>query len=114
MLLSGAGVVLAPRFLHPRIAQDSGIHKLVASAPLGPDLSRAAVTSAVGRAKSAFREATRPLPLVAGFAVDLARSRRTRCRSAMDRSPLGLRRAVPKLGRRESSRIRPGRGWTVR
>ncbi len=37
---------------------------------------RAAVTSAVGRIKSALREATRPLPLVAGFAVDLARSRK--------------------------------------
>ena len=37
---------------------------------------RAAVTSAVNRAKSAFREATRPLPLVAGFARDLARSRK--------------------------------------
>ena len=37
---------------------------------------RATVTSVVSRAKSALREATRPLPLVAGFAVDLTRSRR--------------------------------------
>ena len=36
----------------------------------------ATVTSVVSRAKSALREATRPLPLVAGFAVDLTRSRR--------------------------------------
>ena len=36
---------------------------------------RAAVTSAVNRAKSAFREATRPLPPVAGLSMDLARSR---------------------------------------
>jgi hypothetical protein len=44
-------------------------------ASLGHGL-RAAVTSAVGRIKSAFREATRPLPLVAGFAMDLTRSRK--------------------------------------
>jgi putative transposase len=37
---------------------------------------RSAVVSAVGRIKSAFREATRPLPLVTGLAVDLTRSRK--------------------------------------
>ena len=77
--------MLATGLLRLRITQDSGIHKLVASAALGqirPVLStfrrrlRATVTSAVNRAKSALREATRPLPLVTGFALDLARSRR--------------------------------------
>ena len=76
--------MLATGFLRPRITQDSGIHKLVASVAFGqirPVLStlrrrlRAVVTSVVNRAKSALREATRPLPLVAGFAVDLGRSR---------------------------------------
>ena len=37
---------------------------------------RVAATAAVGCIKSAFREAARPLPLVAGFAADLTRSRR--------------------------------------
>jgi hypothetical protein len=37
---------------------------------------RAAASAAVRAIKSAFREATRPLPLVAGFAVDLTRSRK--------------------------------------
>jgi transposase InsO family protein len=37
---------------------------------------RAAVVSVVGRIKCAFREATRPLPLVSGLAVDLTRSRK--------------------------------------
>ena len=36
---------------------------------------RAAATAAADRIRSAFREATRPLPLVAGFAMDLTRSR---------------------------------------
>ena len=84
-LPSRARPVLATSLVHPRIFQDFRSHKLVASAALGqtrivlstfgPRL-RAAVTSAVNRAKSALREATRPLPLVAGFALDLARSRR--------------------------------------
>ncbi len=81
----GATVVLAPRFLRPRITQDSGIHKLVASAVLGQIHSvlstlrrrlQVAVTSAANRVAIALREATRPLPLVAGFAMDLTRSRR--------------------------------------
>jgi hypothetical protein len=37
---------------------------------------RAAATAVVGRIKSAIREATRPLPLVTGLAVDLPRSRK--------------------------------------
>ena len=36
---------------------------------------RAAATAVVERVKSTFREATRPLPLVTGLAVDLTRSR---------------------------------------
>ena len=77
-------LVLAPRFLRRRIVQDSSFHKLVASAALGqirPVLStlrrrvQAAVTSVVKHVTVALREATRPLPLVAGFATDLTRSR---------------------------------------
>jgi hypothetical protein len=37
---------------------------------------QAAVTSMADRARSALREATRPLSLVAGFALDLTRSRK--------------------------------------
>ena len=71
--------VLAPRFLRPRITQDSGIHKRVASAALGQIHSvlstlrsrlQVAVTSVAHRVAIALREATRPLPLVAEFAMD--------------------------------------------
>jgi putative transposase len=77
--------VLATGFLHLMIIQDFWFRKLVASATLGqncPVLStlgprfRAAVTSVVNHVKTALREATRPLPLVAGFAMDLTRSRK--------------------------------------
>jgi putative transposase len=77
--------VLATRLVRRRIAQDFRFHKLVPSAAFGqtaPVLSRfrrrlrAAATAVVGRIKSAIREATRPLPLVTGLAVDLTRSRK--------------------------------------
>ena len=77
--------MLATGLLRPRITQDSGIHKLVASAALGQIgrvLSRfrrrvgAAATAVVERVKSALREATRPLPLATALVMDLTRSRR--------------------------------------
>jgi hypothetical protein len=49
----------------------------------------AAVTAAVERVKSAFREATRPLPRVARFAMDPTRSRRElHAENALLRQPL--------------------------
>ena len=44
--------------------------------PPPPGPTRAAATGVVARVKSAFREAMWPLPLVAGIAMALTRSRR--------------------------------------
>ena len=77
--------MLTARPVRRRIAQDFRLHKLVPFAALGQIhlvLSRfrrrlrATTPAVVERVKSAFRESTRPLPLVAGFAMDLTQSRK--------------------------------------
>jgi len=77
--------VLAAPLVRRMIIEDPGIPKRVRCAALGQIglvlsvLSAwfpAVVVSVVGRIKSAIREATRPLLLVAGLALDLTRSRK--------------------------------------
>ena len=76
-----AGYRSPPPQDHSRFRHSQCLWLLRPSGQICPVLStlrrrlRSVVTSVVERARSAFREATRPLPLVTGLAVDLTRSR---------------------------------------